>query len=306
MIQKIKIVIDTDPGIDDAFAITAALHHNLLDVQLITTVGGNVSVDKTTKNALKLLEFFNKDIPVAKGIGKPLIKVLEDAANIHGESGLDGYDFPEPTRQPIQANAVEALRNLLQNSDDKITLVPIAPLTNIAVLFTLYPELKNKIDRIVLMGGSASVGNQTPTAEYNIFTDPEAAKIVFHSGVDLVMVGLDVTSIATLSPDMITQMESLNQTSRMLHSLFKHYRGGSLKTGLKMHDLCAIAYLVKPELFTTVKTFVDIETQGSYTAGTTVVDIKNRYQQPPNATVCMGIDVEGFRTWVMEQLYKMQ
>ncbi len=306
--RKIPLVIDTDPGIDDAFALCVALCHEKLDVRLLTTVAGNVSVDKTTQNALKLLDFLGKSIPVAKGAAKPLIRKFEDAAHIHGESGMDGYTFSEPTQTVLSIPALEALKNTVLEAKaacQKITLVPIGPLTNIALFISVYPELMGDIDRIVLMGGAFSGGNHTPVAEFNFFVDPEAAKIVFQSGIEIVMVGLDVTSVATLTPEMIQNLATMNRTGAMLHALFKHYRGGSLVTGLKMHDLCAIAYLVNPELFTTQSVFVDIETQGSYSSGQSIVDFKGRYAQTANANVCTKIDVEAFRVWVMQQVHHL-
>ncbi|WP_018756831.1 ribonucleoside hydrolase RihC [Paenibacillus terrigena] len=303
-VKRIPIIIDTDPGIDDAVAIGVAVYHEALDVKLLTTVAGNVSVDRTTNNALKLIEFFGKDIPVAKGARQPLCIPYEDASEIHGESGMDGYEFPAPKKNIHPENAVNAIRETILNSEEKVTLVPIGPLTNIALFLALYPECKSRIERVVLMGGSASAGNHSPTAEYNILADPEAAKMVFASGLDITMVGLDVTNRATLTPDNVVEIRDLNETGKMLYSMFQHYRGGSLKTGLKMHDLCAIAYIVKPELFKTQKCFVDVETAGAYTAGTTIVDLMSRYQREPNATVCLDIDVEAFRTWAIECLAK--
>ncbi|BFH71551.1 MAG: ribonucleoside hydrolase RihC [Paenibacillus dendritiformis] len=303
-VKKIPVILDTDPGIDDAVAIAAALFHERIDVRLITTVAGNVGLDKTTNNALKLLEFFGKEVPVARGAAKPLVRPAEDSSHIHGESGMDGYDFDEPKQTPLD-HAVLQMRDTIMNSPEPITIVPIGPLTNVALLLTLFPECKEKIERIVLMGGSASRGNHTPNAEYNIYADPEAASIVFNAGLPLVMVGLDVTSQATLTTEIVEKIKEMNKTGFMLYSLFQHYRGGSLKSrGLKMHDLCAIAYLVNPGLFKTQDCFVDIELAGTYTAGTTVTDITNRLGKPSNATVCLDIDVPAFREWAIEVLGK--
>ncbi|MBV6713373.1 ribonucleoside hydrolase RihC [Paenibacillus chitinolyticus] len=303
-VRKTPIIIDTDPGIDDAVAIGVALHHESLDVKLLTTVAGNVSVDKTTQNALKLIEFFGTGTPVARGAKQPLCMPYEDSSHIHGESGMGGYEFPEPTTNIHAEHAVHAIRETIMRSEEKITLVPIGPLTNIALFLAMYPELKPRIERIVLMGGSASAGNHTQTAEYNIYADPEAAKMVFASGLDITLVGLDVTRKATLTPDNVVKIRDLNETGNMLYSMFQHYRGGSLKTGLKMHDLCAIAYIVKPELFKTQKYFVDVENAGVYTVGTTIVDQNNRYNKEPNVNVCLDIDVDAFRTWAIECIAK--
>lgn len=296
------IILDTDPGIDDAVAIAAALFAPQLDLKLITTVAGNVSVEKTTRNALQLMHFWGKDVPVAQGAATPLVRKLRDAAYVHGESGMEGYAFVEHQRRPLELTACEATYQRLNASAEPITLVTIGPLTNIALLLTQHPACKSKIKRLVMMGGSAGRGNFTPNAEFNIAIDPEAAARVFESGLEIVMCGLDVTNQAMLSPEFLTQLPHVNQTGKMLHALFSHYRSGSMATGLRMHDLCAIAWLVKPELFKMQPCFVAVETHGEYTSGTTVVDLENRYQRPANAQVALGLDVPGFQAWVAEVL----
>ena len=176
---KRPVIIDTDPGIDDALAIAIALFSDELDVKLITTTAGNVSLENVTNNALKLLSFFGKDVPVAAGAPRPLIEPLVDASNVHGVTGMEGFDFPEPkTELLLKENAVNAMRRVIMESEEPITLVPIAPMTNIALLFSMYPEVKGNIKEIVLMGGSASRGNKGVMSEFNVATDPEAAKIV--------------------------------------------------------------------------------------------------------------------------------
>lgn len=298
--MPLAFILDTDPGIDDAAAIAAALFAPELDLQLLTTVAGNVSVEKTTRNALQLLHFWQADVPVAQGAATPLLRPLRDAAYVHGESGMEGYDFVEHQRQPLAKPAFMAIRDKLMNAPEPITLVAIGPLTNIALLLTQYPECKFNIRRLVIMGGSAGRGNFTPNAEFNIAVDPEAAERVFQSGLDIVMCGLDVTNQAMLTPEYLAQLPALNKTGKMLHLLFSHYRSGSMSHGLRMHDLCAIAWLVRPELFTLKPCFVAIETQGTWTAGTTVVDIENRYERPANAQVALDLDVDGFRRWFAE------
>ena len=301
MINKKSIIIDTDPGIDDAVAIAVALFCDTIDVKLITTVAGNVSINYTTSNVLKLLEFFNKDIPVAKGSFKPLTREAVHCSEIHGKTGMEGYEFPKTTRKIIEKNAIEAMKEVIINSKGKITLVTIGPLTNIALLLTTYPEVKNNIEEIVLMGGSSGRGNHTPAAEFNIYVDPEAAKNVFQSGVRLVVCSLDITSVATLDLETINKLKVMNKVGDMFYSMFNHYRGGSIsKGGLKMHDLTTIAYLDKPELFKVVDTFVDIETAGEYTSGFMVVDFKGTYNKKNNATFCMEVDIDGFRKWVLD------
>lgn len=300
--ERLPIFLDTDPGIDDAAAIAAALFAPQLDLQLMTTVAGNVSVEKTTRNALQLLHFWNADIPLAQGAATPLLRSLRDAAYVHGESGMEGYDFVEHDRQPLAKPAFIALRDALMSAPEPITLVAIGPLTNIALLLMHYPECAFNIRRLVIMGGSAGRGNFTPNAEFNIAVDPEAAARVFQSGLEIVMCGLDVTNQAMLTPDYLAMLPTLNRTGKMLHALFSHYRSGTMRTGVRMHDLCAIAWLVRPDLFTVKPCFVAVETQGDYTAGTTVVDIEGRMNRPANVQVALDIDVAGFQQWVAEVL----
>lgn len=294
---RTPIILDTDPGIDDAVAIAAALFSPEIDVKLITTVAGNVSVEKTTRNGLQLLDFWQKDIPLARGASMPLIRPPRDAANVHGESGMAGYTFTDTQRQPLAKPAFQAIYDCLSASEEPITLVTIGPLTNIALLLSQYPDCKKRIKRLVMMGGSAGRGNLTPNAEFNIGIDPEAAARVFESGLEIVMCGLDVTHQAVLSPDFLAQLPARNRTGKMFHSLFSHYRSGSLATGLHMHDLCTIAWLVKPSLFRAHDCFVAVETQGVLTSGTTVVDIDCYLGRPANARVLLDIDVPAFQQW---------
>lgn len=301
MLKKIPVIIDTDPGIDDAVALSAAFACDKLDIKLISTVSGNVSIENTSNNALKLVEFFNKDIMVSKGAEKPLIKECEYAPHIHGESGMDGYDFRSPKRSVYEKNSVEAMREIIQESNEKITLVTIGPLTNVATLFLSYPEVKENIEKVVIMGGSSGRGNVTPAAEFNIYADPEAAKIVFKADVEIVVCGLDVTSTATLDVPTINTLKNMNKAGEMCYSLFKHYRDGSIENGdLQMHDLTTIAYLDKPDLFESKETFIDIEVDGEYTKGFMIVDFEGRYNKEKNAKFCTKIDVIGFRKWIID------
>ena len=210
-----KIIMDTDPGIDDAAALTMAINDPSIDLKLVTAVAGNVTVDKTTANALKIIHFFGKDIPVAAGAEQPLIKPFEDAARIHGESGMPGYDFGNDYGQPIKKTAVEALHDAIM-AEDEVTLVPTGSYTNIALLFSEYPEVKSHIKRIVAMGGSMSGGNMTSVAEFNVFTDPDAARIMYNSGIPIVMVGLDVTLKALLTKDTIEKLGQMNKTGETM------------------------------------------------------------------------------------------
>ena len=302
--EKEKIIIDTDPGIDDAVALAIALFNESGDVKLITTVAGNVSLEKVTANALRLLTFWGKKIPVAKGAEKPLIEKFIDAAHIHGQSGMDGFDFPEPDMSLlVKEHAVNKMREVIM-AEKTITLVAIGPLTNVALLFALYPEVKTHISRIVLMGGSLTRGNKGVMAEFNFATDPHAAKMVFDAGVPLVMAGLDVGWQSAILPEDTAKLLTMGKTGQMVHALFKKYRSGTFATGLRMYDACAVAYLLKPEIFKTADVFVDIELSGKLTSGCSVVDLKGYLKQTANATVCTEIDPAAFRTWFIESLAK--
>jgi non-specific riboncleoside hydrolase len=217
---------------------------------------------------------------------------------------MGGYDFPAlgGNDLPLAKHAVEAMHEELMSSCEKITIVPIGPLTNIALLLSLYPECKEKIERIVMMGGSVTRGNEMPMAEFNIFVDPEAAGIVFASGADIVMCGLDVTNKALLTRDNVYELKDYNKTGDAIYQMFKHYRGGSLNTGFKMHDASAIAYLLRPDLFVTKQTHVAVETQGEHTYGCIVADLRDKLKLPPNATVCLDIDADGFSRWLVGAL----
>ena len=296
--MRLPIILDTDPGIDDAAAIAAALFAPELDLQLMTTVAGNVSVEKTTRNALQLLHFWNADVPLAQGASMPLVRPLRDAASVHGESGMEGM-----TLLSINVNRWRSRPS--ERSVMRLCMLPsrspvaIGPLTNIALLLTQYPECVFNIRRLVIMGGSAGRGNFTPNAEFNIAIDPEAAAKVFHSGLEIVMCGLDVTNRALLAADYLATLPTLNQTGKMLHALFSHYRSGSMSSGLRMHDLCAIAWLARPELFTLQPCFVAVETQGTGPPAPRWWISKGDWVSR-RTPVALDIDVEGFQRWAAE------
>nr|WP_218778123.1 ribonucleoside hydrolase RihC [Marinilactibacillus psychrotolerans] len=302
-LTKKHIIIDTDPGIDDAVALAIALYSEEVDVKLITTVAGNVGLEYVTDNTLKLLKFFDKEIPVAKGFDSPLLRELIDASNVHGKTGMEGYDFEEPDNHLLlEEHAVNAMYKTIMTSPEPITIVGIGPLTNIAVLLKLYPETKSNIKEIIFMGGSASRGNSGVMSEFNINFDPEAAKIIFDSKLLVTMVGMDVGLKALVFPEDSKKIKDMNKVGHMIYSLFSKYRGGSMKTGLKMYDSTAIAYLLKPDLFEAVETFVDVELNGKYTTGATIVDLKGYLKKESNATVCLDINQNEFKDWFLEKI----
>ena len=302
-----NIIIDTDPGIDDAVAIAVAVFNQSVNVLLITTVAGNVGVDAATSNALKLLRFYGKKIPVAKGAAAPLIEPLQDACNVHGKTGLEGYDFREHSHSDLllTEHAVEALKNAIVHSQGKVTLMPIAPLTNIALLLRMYPEVQSNIQEIVLMGGSLARGNKGVLSEFNIASDPEAAHIVFTSGLPITMLPLDLGLKALVKPNHSELIRTMNPVGDMMYQLFKKYRGGSFDTGLKMYDCTAIAYILNPDLYKTEEVYVAIELRGEHSRGATLVDLRGYLHKAPNCKVCVDIDSDSFIDWYMNEIQQI-
>ncbi|HAD42187.1 MAG TPA: pyrimidine-specific ribonucleoside hydrolase RihA [Plesiomonas shigelloides] len=309
MDKALPIIIDCDPGHDDAIALILALASPKLNVMAVTTSAGNQTPDKTLRNALRILTLLGRhDIPVAGGAPKPLLRELIIADNVHGESGLDGPALPEPGFAPQALTAVELMAKTLRASAEPVTLVPTGPLTNIALLLSAHPELKAKIARIVLMGGSAGPGNWTPAAEFNIYVDPEAAEMVFGAGVPITMCGLDVTHAAQVMDEDIERIRAItNPIARTVAELLDFFmiyhrdpKWGFV--GAPLHDPCTIVWLLRPELFTGIECHVSVETQGQYTVGMTVVDRYRLSPHEPNATVLLGVERQGFIDLLVEQL----
>ncbi|KAB7677717.1 MULTISPECIES: pyrimidine-specific ribonucleoside hydrolase RihA [Plesiomonas] len=309
MDKALPIIIDCDPGHDDAIALILALASPKLNVMAVTTSAGNQTPDKTLRNALRILTLLGRhDIPVAGGAPKPLLRELIIADNVHGESGLDGPALPEPGFAPQALTAVELMAKTLRASTEPVTLVPTGPLTNIALLLSAHPELKAKIARIVLMGGSAGPGNWTPAAEFNIYVDPEAAEMVFGAGVPITMCGLDVTHAAQVMDEDIERIRAItNPIARTVAELLDFFmiyhrdpKWGFV--GAPLHDPCTIVWLLRPELFTGIECHVSVETQGQYTVGMTVVDRYRLSPHEPNATVLLGVERQGFIDLLVEQL----
>lgn len=303
------IIIDYDPGHDDAIAILLALAHpGELDIRGITTVGGNQILDKITDNALKILSFVNADIPVAKGAAAPLLGKLVTGEEAHGESGMDGPALPASKFKPVEQGAVEFMLEIIRASEEKITLVPTAPLTNIALLITAYPEVKERIEKISLMGGGLAYGNVTLTAEFNIYVDPEAARIVFESGIPIVMSGLDVTDKAAIFEEEIQELKTRGPVSVMVGELLDFYSIYGKKMGFvgnALHDPCAIAWLLHPELFESEHLYVTVETEGKLTRGMTVADRRKKPEQPANTEVLLGVDREAFIKLLFDSLDRL-
>lgn len=307
--MSLPIILDCDPGHDDAIALILALASLELELKAVTTSAGNQTPDKTLRNALRILTLLQRsDIPVAGGAVKPLMRELIIADNVHGESGLDGPDLPEPNFAPQTCNAVELIAQTLRASQQPVTVVATGPLTNIALLLTSHPELHAKISRIVIMGGAAMLGNWTPAAEFNIYVDPEAAEIVFQSGLPIVMAGLDVTHRAQIMSEDIERFRHLgNPVADVVADLLDFFMEYHKQEkwgfqGAPLHDPCTIAWLIKPDIFTCVDRWVGVETQGKYTQGMTVVDYYSLTANQPNTTVMMDVDRQAFVDLLVERI----
>lgn len=297
--NKMPILIDCDPGVDDTLAIYLALSHKEFDVKAITVVGGNVSLDKTASNALNLVDYLGFDVKVAKGASGPLMRSLTIADYVHGESGIGDVVLPASKKSFYEKDAVDTIKEEVDNANGELHIIALGPLTNIAVALLKYPEIKDKIKHITLMGGAARGGNTTPAAEFNIYVDPEAAKKVFESGIPLTMVGLDATHKSYL-------------TGEEVDNLAKNYKSDKVKTAIKllkyteelcknyghdgivMHDPTAVAAVMDPSVIMCNKYHVDIETVGEVTRGKTVVDMDDVKKLDKNVNVALDTDRQKF------------
>jgi inosine-uridine nucleoside N-ribohydrolase len=278
-----------------------------LELLGVTTVAGNQTVNKTTANALRVLELAGRnDVLVARGADRPLVGELVVADDAHGDSGLGGLVLPEPKTEPATEHAVDFLAERLLGADRPITLVALGPLTNLALLLALHPDATRGIERIVLMGGAIGEGNQTASAEFNIWIDPEAAASVFGSGLDVTMVGLDVTNRAVLTPQDADRLRGGGPVGAAAAAMVDFYLGfyetAYEHGGAPIHDAVAVAQVLRSGVVTTLARRVDIELRG-ICRGRTVVDMRRRTSLPaPNAQVAVDIDVQAFRDLLLERL----
>ena len=303
------ILIDTDPGQDDAVALLLAFaSRDRLDLRAITTVAGNVPVAQTTANALRIRDLAGAEavcVPVHAGAEGPLLFPLETAEFVCGPDGLAGADLPLPTSAAAPGHAVEAIIATCRAAPDAgITLCPLGPLTNLALAFRLAPDILPKVKRIVLMGGALGLGNMTPAAEFNIHVDPHAAAIVFGSERPIVMMGLGVTLQAIASHEQVARIGALGTaTGRAVHGMLTRPRPGGLGTaGHPMHDPCVIAFLLWPELFSGRDCFVEIETGAGALRGRTTIDWNGRLKREPNAHVVATVEATTLFERVIERL----
>ena len=293
------IILDCDPGHDDAIALLLALGSPELQLLGVTTVSGNQTLDKTTANAIRVLDHVDRpEVPVAAGAPRPLIRERHTAAEVHGETGLDGPNLPPPAREPVPAHAIDWIATAITNNPEPVTLVATGPLTNVALLMARYPEVESQLERIVLMGGAIGEGNTTPSAEFNIWADPEAAHRVFQSGVDLTMVGLDVTHRALMTPAHVERLARAGAAGRLVADLygfyarFHHRRYGW--EGAPVHDAVAMAHVIDGTLLTTEDCGVLVDSGPELSRGRTNVDRLGTTTWPKTCHVAVDIDAERF------------
>ena len=303
-----KIILDCDPGHDDAIAILLAGKHPDIELLAITTVAGNQSLDKTTLNALKVCSLAGlHDVPVARGMDGPLARTAKHAADIHGESGLDGPDIPMPTIEPVSQHAVDLIIDLLMRSEGDIVLVPTGPLTNIATAIQREPAIVPKIQAISLMGGAIGLGNVTPSAEFNIYFDPEAADIVFRCGRPITMIPLEVTHQALATPEIVQRLRDAHHpvatlAADLLVFFAESYSNVFGFPAPPVHDPCAVAAVFDPTIVTTYPMHVQIETRSELTVGRTVCDVYKTQGKDANVNVGYELDVKRFWDVLIETI----
>jgi purine nucleosidase len=300
-----KVILDCDPGIDDAFAIAFGCGHPAIELCGVTTVAGNVGLGRTTGNALAVLEFLGRgDVPVAAGCPAPLLRPFTEAHDVHGETGLGAASLPAAQARPVAAHAVDFLIERIEAEPGAVTLVATGPLTNIALAVRHHPPLASQVADFIIMGGSAGRGNVTPAAEFNIWCDPEAAAIVFAAGWRVTMAGLDVTHQARATAEIRDRLRALGRLGdELLLPGLRGYRSVAGGAGQPVHDVCALALVAAPGLFGCQPARVEVETQGRWTSGMTVTDF-GAAAGAHNALVAMSVDAPGFWDLVLGALQR--
>ncbi|EOH82532.1 nucleoside hydrolase [Enterococcus raffinosus] len=304
-----NLLIDCDPGHDDALAIMTTLANpEAFNVLGITTIGGNQTLKKVTKNAKNILHFLEVEIPLASGQAGPLVKPLQTAPEAHGASGMDGPYFDGADYPLCTTNGVRFLAEKILASEEPVTLVALGPLTNIALLIKNYPEVLPQIEEISLMGGGINHGNQTPLAEFNIYVDPDAAEIVFQSGIPIIMSGLDVTEKAEITVDEIAQLKNQGKVSHLAYELLSFYNQSGRQFGFvnsPIHDLCAVVYLLKPEIFAGNYVDIHVITDDSPARGLTYGDFRKMAPDVKNTFVLQEVNRKKFVDVLTEALTRL-
>jgi purine nucleosidase len=295
-----RIIIDTDPGVDDSFTFLLALASPEIKLEALTTTQGNVTVEKATRNALSVLELGGAGhIPVAKGSVLPLVQPLRASAYVHGESGIGNAQLPEPQTKPVQGHAVDYLIDRVIAEPNEVSIFPIGPMTNIAMAIRKEPRFAKSVKELVIMGGAIQEGgNMTPLAEFNIYVDPHAAHIVFHSGIPITLIPLDVTHKCLIKQEHVDRLLKINSpVTRFIKEAIDVYLKASLELGYEgcaLHDPLTLATIIAPELLTLKEYYVDVDISGGVSMGKTFADIFNVTKKPANMKVAMNVRGEDF------------
>lgn len=299
--NKKPLIISTDPGIDDIAAMTISFFAKELDVRMIVPTWGNVQLEYTLQNTLNLEKFLHTKIPVVVGANQPLVAPMISAASVHGKTGIAGFDFEEADRSLVKPGlAATVMAEEIKNSPEKVTLLGIGPLTDYALLFKQYPEVKENIDQIVIMGGNIGRGNHSPLAEYNIAGDPEAAQVVFHSGLPIKVAPLEIGNKAHLTQDQMSKVKECGEVGNMLYSLFSHIHEPDGDHRIKIYDPTAVGILLHPEMFTLKRANVEIELRGQFTYGASVINFMD--QEHANAEIATDVDLDQFSKWFIDSI----
>ncbi len=303
-LKKIPVILDGDPGHDDAIAWMLAKAFPVFDILAVTSCNGNQTIEKTTNNAMRVCTLLGIDAPVARGLNRGLLTDPIPAGNIHGQTGLDGPALPNPGMELSDLGAVRLMAKALQESEEPVTIISTGPQTNVAALLLAHPELKSKIARISMMGGGLAFGNWTPAAEFNILVDPEAADVVFNSGLPVQMCGLDVTERALIVPEDFERIRAVgNQVAVVVAEwleFFYEFHRSIGYAGAPVHDACAVASLIRPEMFTIKDLHVEVELAGEYCRGATVADMLGVTGKPKNVSCVLDLDRDAFADLLVE------
>ncbi|BDR60138.1 nucleoside hydrolase [Lactobacillus xylocopicola] len=302
---KKPLIISTDPGIDDVAAITIALFAEQVDVKLLAATWGNVPLAKTLINTLKLETFLKTKVPVVSGATLPLMRKIIDAADVHGKSGMAGYEFPEPDQSLLVPGlAAERIHDLVANSPEKVTLMQIGPATDFALYFRQFPADLANIEQLVIMGGAIGRGNWGPYSEYNVAGDPEAAQIVFSSGVKILLAPLELGHQAFVSQSTLHELQTLGRTGDMLYHLLTNLNDKTDTDGREIYDALAVGMLLNPAMYTFRPAYVVVDTKSPSAYGASIIDFDNFFKQPANVQVGVSVDREAFADWFITAIKK--
>lgn len=298
--SKMPVILSTDPGIDDVAAMTISLFDKDIDLRMIVATWGNVGLNYTLQNALGLETFLNTKVPVVKGANQPLVRPAISASSVHGKTGIAGFEFSKIDESLLKPGlAATVMHEEIQNSKEKIILMGVGPLTDFALLFKQYPEDLEKIEKVVIMGGNIGHGNHSPFAEYNIAGDPEAAQVVFQSGLPIQVAPLEIGNQAHMTAEQLERVKACGEVGEMLYSMFTNINEIDGSNQIKIYDPTAVGILVRPDLYTFKPAHVEIELAGKVTAGASAMDFLS---DKPNAEIATEVDTYKFADWFIEAI----